>query len=74
MTLDEMEAKLADQAAKDQARDKQFERWNHRAGPVKEHLAQSFFCENSHHSDCRWAECKCACHDSQADWCGWGMC
>lgn len=74
MTLDEMDARLAEEDVERAERAAKLRKWAasqnlHTENPYSR-IGKSFFCENNHHADCRWDACKCVCHDS-TDWGGY---
>lgn len=64
MTLDEMEHNLQTEEARLAARKTMMVCLNDK----QDQVGRSFYCINSHHGDCKWAECKCNCH--KIEWCG----
>lgn len=65
MTLDEMDANLAEELMVRAERIRKFaaSRSSHGVENPNSVNPTSFYCQNHHHADCRWAECKCVCHD-----------
>lgn len=74
MKLDEMDERFAEEQRRAELNRKLSERWlgehNRAERDIPRAVVQrSLFCQNYSHAACRWAECKCVCHET-ADLCG----